>query len=177
MFNRLEEIIKDSKGNVLAVCLDNKLIEKFDKNNNVNLYSIDSNNKPGIFSKQSKKTTNRGKTINIKRLRKYINKNSVDILICNMNEMFKYYKYFIKDSIYLNNNKIYIYSTNEIDKEFIIKKYKRYNVNISDTDYKNGFIITIDNTKGKNKFIKDKIYFIKDTMYNLAEFIGNILVS
>jgi len=177
MFNRLEEIIKESKGNVLAVCLDNKLMETFDKNNKVNLYSIDSNNKPGVFGKQSKKTTNRGKTINIKRLRKYINKNSVDILICNMNEMFKFYKYFIKDSIYLNNNKIYIYSNNEIDKDFIIKKYKRYNVSISDTDYKNGFIITIDNTKGKNKFIKDKIYFIKDTMYNLAEFIGNILVS
>ena len=177
MFNKLEEIIKESEGNVLTVCLDNKLMDKFDKNNKVNLYSIDSNNKPSIFGKQNKKTTNKGKTINIKRLRKYINKNSVDILICNMNEMFKYYKYFIKDSIYLNNNKIYIYSNNEIDKDFIIKKYKRYNVNISDTDYKNGFIITIDNTKGKNKFIKDKIYFIKDTMYNLAEFIGNILVS
>lgn len=177
MFNRLEEIIKASEGNVLAVCLDNNLIQKFDKNNKVNLYSIDSGKTSGIFGKQSKKTTNRGKTINIKRLRKYINKNSVDILICNMNEMFKYYKYFIKDSIYLNNNKIYIYATNEIDKEFIIRKYKRYNVSINETDYKNGFIITIDNTKGKNKFIKDKLYFIKDTLYNLAELIGNILVS
>ena len=30
-------------------------------------------------------------------------------MFCNMNEMFSYYKYFIKDSIHLNNNKLYIY--------------------------------------------------------------------
>lgn len=176
MFNKLEDIIKKSQGNVLAICLDNNLIEKFNKNNKVNLYSIDSNKSSGL-RKQNKKINNKGKTIDIKHLRKYIKKNSVNILICNMNEMFKYYKYFIKDSIYLNNNKIYIYSTNEIDKDFIVKKYRRYNVNIDVNNYKNGFIIIIDNSKGKNNFVKDKVYFIKDTLYNLAEFIGNILVS
>ena len=44
-------------------------------------------------------------------------------------------------------------------------------------DYKNGYIIAIDNKNGKNNFLKDKLYFIKDTLYNFAEFIGNILVS
>lgn len=177
MFNKLEEIIKNTKGNVLVIALENKLLDVFDKNNKVNLYSISSNKNNGLFSRSNKRTTNKGKTINIKRLRKHINKKSTDYIICNMNEMINYYKYFIKDSIYLNNNIIYIYATNEIDKEFIIKKYKRYNVKISNVDYKNGFIITIDNTKGKNNFFKDKIYFIKDSFYNVAEMIGNILIS
>ena len=178
MFNKIEEIIKKVEGNVLVIGLDDKLIDKFDKNNKVNLYAIYSNNNnKGMFSKQKKKQTNKGKTINIKKLRKYINKKSVDYLICNFEEMIQYYKYIIKDTIYLNNNIIYIYSTNKIDKEFIIEKYKRYNVEVIFTDYKNGYIITIDSKNAKNKFFKDKVYFIKDTLYNIAEIIGNIMVS
>jgi len=33
MFNKLEEIIKKVEGNVLVIGLDNKLLDKFDKNN------------------------------------------------------------------------------------------------------------------------------------------------
>ena len=178
MFKKLEEIIKKIEGNVLVVGLDNNLLDKFDKNNKVNLYSIASNKSNGkVFGKSKKRQTNKGKTINIKRLRKYINKKSTNYIICNMNEMFEFYKYFIKDSIYLNNNIIYIYATDDIDKEFIINKYKRYNVKIESNDYKNGYIIKIDNTNVKNNLIKDIIYFIKDTFYNIAEVIGNIMIS
>ena len=177
MFNRLEEIIKNVEGNVLVIGLDDKLLTKFEKNNKVNLYSIYSNKTQSIFSKSKKKKTNKGKTINIKRLRKYINRKSVDFLFCNMDEMFEYYKYIIKDTIYLNNNIIYIYASNNIDKEFLIEKYKRYNIKITSTQYKNGYIITIDNKNGKNNYLKDKLFFIKDTFYNIAETIGNILIS
>lgn len=178
MFKSLEEIIKKIEGNVLVLCLDDKLLDKFEKNNKVNLYAIYSNkSSESFFSKNKKKQTNKGKSINIKRLRKYINKNSVDYLICNMDEIKEYYKYIIKDTIYLNNNTIYIYASNNIDKDFIISKYKRYNVEITCNDYKNGYILTIDNKNGKNNYFKDKLYFIKDTFYNIAEVIGNIMVS
>lgn len=178
MFKTLEEIIKKIEGNVLVIGLDNKLIDKFEKNNKVNLYAIYSNKtNKNLFSKTKKKQTNKGKTINIKKLRKYINKKSVDYLICNMDEIKDYYKYIIRETIYLNNNIIYIYASNEVDKDFIINKYKRYNVNITSNDYKNGYILTIDNKKGKNNYFKDKLYFIKDTFYNIAETIGNIMVS
>ena len=176
MYNKLESIIKSISGNVLVVGLDNSLLEKFDKNNKVNLYSIDKSN-PNSTSNGKKRHTNRGKTINIKRLRKYINKKSVDYLICNMDEMIGYYKYFIRDSIYLSDNIIYIYASNKIDKDFIINRYKRYKTEITSTDYKNGYLITIDNKNGNSNLISDTIYFIKDTFYNIAEFIGNILVN
>ena len=180
MFNKLEEIIKKVEGNILVIGLDDKLLNKFDKNNKVNLYAIysnDSNKSNNIFSKSKKKKTNKGKNINIKKLRKYINKKSVDYIIYNMEEIKQYYKYIIKDTIYLNNNLIYIYSSNEIDKEFIIDRYNRYNTKITSVDYKNGYIITIDNRNGKNNFFKDKLYFIKDTLYNIAEIIGNIMIG
>lgn len=177
MFNRLEEIIKQINGNVLTVCLDEKLMNNFENNNKINLYSIDSNVSKGLLKNKNKRKTNKGKNINIKKLRKYLNKKSVDYLFCNMNEMFKYYKYFIKDSIYLNNNKLYIYADKEIDKELLIKNYKRYNVEIEFTEYKNGYILIINNKNSKNNFIKDKLYFISDTFYNIAETIGNILIG
>ena len=91
--------------------------------------------------------------------------------------MIDYYKYFIKDSIYISNNKIYVYFDKKIDKEFIISKYKRYNVKIKDAKIKNGYLLEIDASKAKNKFFKDELYFISDTMYNIAEFIGNLMIS
>ena len=180
MFNKLEEIIKKVEGNVLSVCLDDKLMDSFKNNNKINLYLIEPSRNTGLFinkSKKNKRNTNKGNIINIKKLKKHINKKSVDYLFCNMNEMFKYYKHFIKDSIYLNNNKLYIYADKSIDKDLLIKNYKRYNVDIEYTEYKAGFILIIDNTKSKNNFIKDILYFIKDTFYNIAEAIGNLLIS
>jgi len=177
MFNKLEEVIKKIEGNVLTVCLDEILMNSFNNNNKINLYSIDSKTSTGLLKKNNKRKTNKGKTINIKKLRKYINKKSVDYLFCNMNEMYDYYKYFIKDSIYLNNNKLYIYANNNIDKELLIKNYKRYNVEIECTNYKNGYILIINNKNSKTNGFKDILYFIKDTLYNIAETIGNLLIS
>lgn len=178
MFNKLEEIIKELKGNVLTICLDEKLMKYAYTNNKINLYSIDSNVPSGVFGrKKNKRKTNKGKMINIKKLRKYIKKKSVNHMFCNMNEMFSYYKYFIKDSIYLNNNKLYLYFDKNIDKELIVKNYKRYNVKIDEVEYKNGYLLVIDNKNSKTNLIKDIIYFIKDTLYNIAEVIGNLLIS
>ena len=179
MYNKLKGIIKKIKGNVLVIGFDDELLDGFKRNNEVNLYSISSlkYSSNGNGSRKSKKVDNKGRVINIKKLRKYINKKSADYLFVNFEEVFKYYKYIIKDTIYLSNNLIYIYSSNNIDKDFIISRYKRYNVKINTTEYKNGYIITIDNKCGLNYFIKDILYFIKDSLYNTAEFIGNLLVS
>lgn len=177
MFNKLEEIIKNSEGNVLSICLDDKLMNAFSKNNKINLYSIDSNKNTNFFKNNKKMKTNKGKTINIKKLRKYINKKSVNFMFCNMNAIYPYYKYFIKDSVYLNDNLLYLYGNNEIDKDLIINNYKRYTNDIEYIEYKKSFLIIINNTNSKNNFIKDLFYLVKDTIFNIAEFIGNFLVG
>ena len=115
--------------------------------------------------------------INIKKLRRTLNKKSTNYLICNFDCIKDYYKYVIKDTVYINNNIIYIYSNIKENKDFLIERYSRYNVKIEVTDYKDGFLLTIDNKNSKNSYFKDKLYFIKDTMYNLTDFISNILIS
>ena len=178
MFNKLEEIIKKCEGNVLAVCLDDKLMKQLNKNDNIGLISIESNRSRNLVGKTSKKKKlNGSKTISIKKLRKYIEKKSVDILFCNMNEMNDYYKFFIKDSVYLCSGTVYLYFDNDIDLEFIENKYKRYNTKIESTKYKNGYIVKIDVSEAKNNYFKDKLYLLHDSLYNLIEFIGNILVG
>ena len=106
MYKRLEELIKDTKGNVLTVCIDSKLIDEFYKNKNINLYSLTSDNDRnkifGLIDKKKKNNpkymkNNKGKNINIKKLKKEINKKSVDYMFCNMDEMLRYYKYFIRN--------------------------------------------------------------------------------
>ena len=51
MFNKLESIIKNCKGNVLTICLNSKLMDAFKNNNNIGLISIDSSEAEGKPSK------------------------------------------------------------------------------------------------------------------------------
>lgn len=177
MFNNLEKILKKIKGNVLLIACDDAFLKFLDSNNSVNLYSITKQDNKSAKKASSKMKFNRSKNINIKKLRKKINKKSVDFLFINIDEVRQYYKYIIKDTIYICNNIIYLYSNNKISKDFIIDKYNRYDTNIECTLYKDGYLIKIDATKAHNKYIKDKIYFVKDTLYNIADTIGNILIS
>lgn len=178
MFNTLENIIKKCKGNVLAICLDGKLMNELNKKEGIGLISIESNVVSGIGVKTGKKKKLNGtKNISIKKLRKYIKKKSVDTLFCNMNEMNNYYKYFIKDSIYLCCDTVYLYFNNDVDLEFIENKYKRYKTVIKSTKYKNGYIVKVDVSNAKNNWFKDKLYLLHDTLYNIIELIGNILVG
>ena len=83
MYSRLSSLIKEFKGNVLVIGLDDKLIDYFNKNSSINLYSISRDNLPTVFKKSSKMKNNKGKNINIKRLKRYINFKSIDYLMTN----------------------------------------------------------------------------------------------
>ena len=63
------------------------------------------------------------------------------------------------------------------DIENITKRYKRYNTEIEVIKCDDGNIIRINTSKARNKFFKDKFYFIVDTLSNIADIIGDILVS
>ena len=77
----------------------------------------------------------------------YIISNSVnkkvDFIICNIEEIKKYTKTFIKDSIYINKDMLYIYNIKDEElKQELIKKYKRYSTiveEIKDNEGKTAF--------------------------------------
>lgn len=169
----IKKYIKNMTGKVIGLGIDNKeIIETIDKNNKILecdlLNSIDIKN--DLKGKKRKKKY-------VKKLRKKYKKKKVNYIIVNSNEINRYLKTFVRDSIYINNREIYYYMDKKYDIENIIKRYKRYNTEIEVINCDDGNIIKINTSNAKNNFFKDKFYFIVDTLSNIADVIGDILVS
>ena len=178
MYKSLLEIIKKIKGNVLCVGVDDKLLDGFARNNLVNVYTIDKAQRGLGVAKSKKRNTGSGKTINIKKLYKYFKKSSVDCIICNAEEVNDYLKYFVRDSIYLDKKKIYIYGKKEsTDIQLLEKRYQRYNAKVEIKEFKENVLFIINNENVKVNWFKNKCFFTQDTFYNFVEFISNVLTS
>ena len=170
---KIYDIAKCVSGNVLGIGVDekiSKILEQNDRVLNCNLLNSYSNT---TNKKETKKQ--RIKKIRIKKIRKTFKKKKVDFIICNIEEIQKHMKTFIKDSIYINKQILYIYNINDEEyKKEIIKKYKRYNTNIEEIDSKT---LKIDNSKAKTNIIKDSFYLIVDTLISLFNIISYILLN
>lgn len=178
MYKYLLDIIKKIEGNVIGIGIEDKLLDGFKRNNKVNVYTINKSISRISFFKSKKRTTSSGKIINIKKLYKYFKKNSVDYIICNIEEVNDYLKYFIRDGIYLNKNKIYLFGNkNDMDIDLLNKRFNRYNSKIDIKEFKDNILLIIDNTNSKTNSFKNIIYFISDTLYNLIDFISNVFIS
>lgn len=175
MFKHLFNIIKKLEGNVLTIGIDEQLLSEFNKNNKVNVYTL--NKYEGKLLKSKKRKNNSGKTINIKRLKKFFKKNSFEYIICDYQDIKSYSKYVIRDIIRINSQKVYLYCSSEENIELIIRRFKRYGSDIEIKKFKSYILLEIDNTLSKTNWFLDKIYYIIDTIYNLIDLISNILIS
>lgn len=174
MKNELLLKIKEINGNVLVIGIsDQKVIKAVEANENIIVCNfLDSNmeGKRKIFGK-------RGKTISIKKIRRVFKKKKIDYIICNLNEISKYLRYFIKDSIFLCKGEvIYIGKFNDYNLDILMKRYQRYNVSINLKENKKEFLLNIDVSKAKNNKMKEIIYFISDILSELSNFISDFLV-
>ena len=176
MFKYLYDEIKNMEGNVLAIGIDDKLINAIKKNKNISAFEISKSERFSLFQKKKRRLESNGKSINIKKLHKYFKKGSINYIIVDYEQILKHYKYVFKDSIYLSKGKLYFYMPKDIDSDYI-NKYKRYNSKINIKEYDNTKLVIIDNSKSKTSKLKNIIYLIGDTINNLIDFISNILVG
>lgn len=170
---KIYDIAKVVSGNVLGIGVDENIsgiLEQNERVLNCNLLNSFSNTKN---TKEENKQ--RLKKIRIKKLRKVFKKKKVDFIICNIDEIKKYIKTFVKDSIYINKEILYIYNLNDEEyKKEIIKKYKRYNTKIEEID---DSTLKIDNSKAKTNIIKDSFYIIIDTLISIFNMISDLLLN
>jgi hypothetical protein len=177
MNKELINSFKEITGNVLTIGVNSQELLKNLEKKNINLYSL---NKSGCSKHNSQKNliNKDGKKINIKKLRKYFYKKSLDYIICNFQEIKNYTKYFVKDSICINSNTLIIYTTNlNLDIDYLVKQYKRYTADVLVKKEKEYVIIKVNNKNTKNKKIKEKMYYVQDSFHNFSNFVSDILVS
>lgn len=178
LINDLKKICKELDGNIITIGLENKtVVDELEKNNKINsLYSMQFNGKKR--SKKQGKRIRRSKTISIKKIRKVFKKKRIDYIICNIEDIERFLRTFIKDSIYINKKKLYIYGDkNNIDIDLLEKRYKRYNVKINIIEYSKEVLMEIDTTNAYNNFFKDIFYNISDILYSIYNTIGDLLIS
>ena len=115
-------------------------------------------------------------TANVKKLKKSFKKKSIDNIVCNYEYIKRFTKQFVRDSVYLNRGKIYIYGDKD-DITDLVNKYKRYTTDIEELEDKGKFLLIANNSNAKNNKIKDMGYYIIDTMSNVANVIADILIG
>ena len=177
LISDLKNIGKRINGNVITIGLDYKTVEDtINKNDNINnLYIMSFNGKK---KSKSKNRGRRGKTISIKKIRRIFKKKRIDYIICNIEDVNKFLRSFIRNSIYINKNKLYIYGNKDnIDIELLEKRYKRYTSKINITEYSKDILFEIDNEGVYNSWCKDIIYSICDLIYDSISVIGDILIG
>ncbi len=176
---RLKEDLKNFSGNVLCVGLkDKKMLNILMKNNTINLYSIDRNPAKGLFSRSKKAKMNGSQKINMKKMRKKFKKKSVDYIVCNINEIYDYFKYFLYDSVYINRKKLYLYGESKyIDPNVLAKRFQRYHAKTFVETMGQEFLIIVDNEKSRCSFLKAKWYVIVDSFHNMGDMISQALIS
>ena len=178
LIEKLKNISKSISGNVIIIGLDYATVEDvIDKNDKINnLYIM--NFKGKKRTRKIEKGYKRDKVISIKKIRKVFKKKKIDYIICNIDDVRKFLRSFIKNSVYINKNKLYIYGNNDnVDIELLENRYKRYTDDILITKYNNDILIEINNTNSYNNRLKDFCYHIFDIGYDIVDFIGNILVD
>ena len=176
MFKYLIEEIKKMQGNVISIGIDDKLITAIKRNKKIDAFDINKSERISFFQRKKRTLSSSGKRINIKKLRKYFKKNSVEYIICDYEQITKYYKHIFKDSIFLTKGKIYYYANKDVDMEYILK-YKRYGSKITVKDYDRTKLFIIDNEKAKTNKFKNICFMISDTCTNFIDFISNIIVG
>lgn len=174
--HELVKIAKKINGNLVCFDVNNtNVLDAIKKNNKIeDLYEFSFGNK--INKKMKSKI--KGKRYNIKKIRKYFKKKSVNYFMGDINTLKKYFNSFIKNSINLNNNTIYLFGKNsdyEIDE--LIYRYKRYGIKVTVKSNEEYFLLQISVKDIKTKFLKNCQYRVRDNMYNIGEYISQVLIN
>ena len=173
-YNYLNKYIKKISGNVIGIGINNDEIINSLKNND-SILNCDLLNSKTIDKSNSK--GGKTKVISVKKIRKKYRKKTINYMIINIDEINKYLKTFIRDSIYITSNEIIYYMDKKYDIDSLIKKYNRYNTKIEIIRCEDANIIKINSENAKNNYIKDKIYYVVDTANNISDFISDILIN
>lgn len=155
-----EDILKRIHSNRFIVVAD--ALDNFSKNN------------------QGNEKGSKNQFLAMKDFKKRYKKNNVDYIICNYEDIQEHLDKFIRDSVYVNSNKIYFYgSYNKVYQTYNIhqikKIYEDYGATYEIEHYDDYFLVTINNTKSKSSLIKNLKYRLKNLFRQFLEILEYFL--
>lgn len=175
MNNKLQKelysLIKKLDGTLLAVAIeDSNIIEEILKNKKIN-QSYNLKNRKKLrqeFGSEDITLNKLGKKIKIK----------VNYLLCDINGINMYLWKIVKQSYKLVNNKVIFYGiSDDYDINKLVNKYKRYNGIEEIKKFDDNYLVIIDVSNIKIKFISKILYNIKDFFSDIIDAIGNGLMQ
>ncbi len=176
MDNYLINQIKNMQGSLLGIGITSEKLKKaIKKNDKITLCNLLEENPKGL-SKKKFGVLNKPRTVNIKKIKKVFRKKRTDNIICNMDTVKPFLKTFVRDSVYINKGKLYIYGDKELLKQ-AKEKYKRYTNDIKLKEEKGKYILIVNNENTKNNKIKDIGYWWKDTANSFIDMLTLILAN
>ncbi len=178
----LNAIGRNLKGSVLVIGFDDdsKFVKDLKSNKNLNIvYTLTSNIKgKNKKTKKKKKKLNGERNIDIKKLKKEFRKQTFDYIICDFDTISPFFRSFIKNSILLAKEKVYLYiEGTDYDHDQIFYRYERYGAKVFKSGVKEEYLFEIKVNNVKVPFYKSFGYWFKDIGYDFVEFIGNILIG
>jgi len=176
--NKIEKTLLNSIENMQGYVLgfgniDDKIIKAINKNNEISEFVLLSDDCVSDDDTKSKRT----KKIPYRRIRKKFKKKNVTNIIASYDELGKYHRRFISDSLFLSKQNIYVFIKNEdIDIELIEKRYKRYHQKMKLIECSDGFLLHIEKIKYRKNVFRDKIYLFIDLVVDGINFIGDLFI-
>lgn len=176
---RLLQDLRNFEGNTLCIGVtDKKIISVLKSNKKVGLYELSRPVKRKFFSKSKRIKTDNGKSVKIKKFRSLFKKKSIEYIIIDLNNLYDYYKYLAANSIYVCNTKVYIYGHSDyLTGKDVAAKFKRYKTEIECIQVDDNYLVIVDVSQAKYRWLKNKYYLIIDTFHNLGDYISYFLTS
>ena len=176
MKEKMISLIEKMEGSLLGIGIDDSnMLDKIEENEKIDLcYILSNGNKIDKKFKLLKK--GKSKTVNIRKLKKYFKKKSIDNIVCDYDVIKKHIRLFQSGSVYINRGKLYIYG-NVKDLKNLEKRYKRYTDEVILEKNNRSFLLIVDNSKTNNNIFKDYIYKISDLFNDLLDFLTDLLAN
>lgn len=168
------QMIQKSAGNILAIVPTSCMEQELKSNEMIMVCDVlnrqQNQSKGKMFSKKMK-------PFNFKKVRKTFQKKKKDIVIGNIEELERYFKTFVADSIYITKGSIYLFTYNkDYDFDLLHRQYSRFVSQSKSETCLDGIVFIVEVNNAKNHFWKEKIYYVTDIVINVVDAIGDALI-
>jgi len=177
--NKIDKVLMDDikkmKGSILGFGdFDEKIINSINKNDNIIEFSLLSN---GIISSEDSGRSS-SKKILYRKIRRKFRKKNITNIIASYEDLDKYHRRFISDSLYLAKNQIHVFIKNdEIDVDIIKKRFERYHQECEMIECRDGIVLKITKKNYKRNRLRDTLYLFINFIGDGINFIGDLFVT